>query len=220
MNLRKKLSDEDLERIRNAVKEAEKTIAGEIVPVIVEMSGRYPQAVYKAAIAFGMVFFLTVIIIDRYLLSAGSLTLFYDPIFIFFFVLTGGTLGALLARFSDFVKRWFISRDEMDEQTQQRAETTFLEEEIFNTRHRTGIMIFVSMFEHEVVVMGDSGINKVVDQKEWDQLVADLISHIKRGELVAGMEAEVKRCAKILLEKGFMRTADDVNELGDDLRIN
>ncbi len=221
MNFSKKFSDEDLERIRNSVREAEQRVSGEIVPVIVERSGRYTEAVYKAAIFFGLFFFLLVIVFDRYLLDPNtSHAFFYDPLFIFFSVVGGGAIGAAAARFSDTAKRWFISRQEMDEQTRQRAENAFLEEEIFNTRHRTGIMLFISLFEHEVVVMADRGINKVVEQQAWDDVVKDLVLHIRGGKFVEGIQTEITRCADILLEKGFKRTSDDVNELRDDLRIN
>ena len=81
-------------------------------------------------------------------------------------------------------------------------------------------MIFISFFEHEVIVMADRGINKVVDQKQWDKIVAELIHHIRGGQIVEGLEAAIRRCGEILLEKGFHKTEDDVNELGDDLRID
>lgn len=221
MNFKKRFPEEDLERIRRSVKEAEMEISGEIVPVIVERSGAYVEAIYKAAVTCGLLCFLLIIVFDRYMLDPNTAyTFFYDPLFIFVAVFTAGGIGAALAAFSDGVKRMFISRQEMDQQTRQRAENVFLEEEVFNTRHRTGIMIFISMFEHEVVVMADRGINKVVDQNEWDDIVKDLVDHIRRGQFVEGIQTEIKRCANILLEKGFKRTSDDVNELRDDLRIN
>ena len=83
----------------------------------------------------------------------------------------------------------------------------------------TGIMIFVSFFEHEVMVMADRGISKVVDQKEWDKIVANIISHIKKNKVADGMVLAIERCAEVLIENGFTRTKDDVNELRDDLRL-
>ncbi|MCI0750591.1 MAG: hypothetical protein L0Y35_02020, partial [Flammeovirgaceae bacterium] len=61
--------------------------------------------------------------------------------------------------------------------------------------------------------------SKVVDQKEWDKLVAGLIDQIRKNKVVDGIEAAIKRCGEILLEKGFVKTADDANELRDDLRV-
>jgi putative membrane protein len=94
-----------------------------------------------------------------------------------------------------------------------------LEEEVFATRHRTGIMIFVSFFEREVIVMADRGISKVVDQKEWDKMVRGITANIKMGKITEGIEAAILRSGEILLEKGFIKTTDDVNELRDDLRM-
>ena len=80
-------------------------------------------------------------------------------------------------------------------------------------------MIFVSFFEQEVIVMADRGISKVVEQKEWDKLVQGIISKVRSGQVTDGIIEAVGRCGAILLEKGFVKTPDDVNELRDDLRI-
>jgi putative membrane protein len=220
MNLKRKFSEADLQRIKNAVKEAENNISGEIVPVFVEKSGIYSTAIYRGGLLAATVFFLLMIVLDRYVITDAGNTLFYDPVFIFFVVVTGGLIGALIPTLSERAKRMLINQKQMDDCTRQRAENAFLEEEVFNTRHRTGIMIFISFFEHEVIVMADRGISKVVDQKEWDKIVEALVSNIRSGKIIDGIEAGIKRCGEILLEKGFHKTSDDVNELRDDLRIN
>jgi putative membrane protein len=143
----------------------------------------------------------------------------YDPLFIFLIVVFGGALGALAAHFSDTVKRMLVGQQYMDRATYQRAETSFLQEQVFNTRQRTGIMIFVSFFEHEVIVMADKEISNVVDQKEWDKMVKNLTENIRTNKVVEGLESAIKRCGEILLENGFHKSADDENELRDDLRI-
>jgi putative membrane protein len=220
MKLKQKFSEEDLQRIKAAVKEAEQKISGEIVPVIVERSGIYAIANYKASLIAGVFFFIVMIILDRYVIEDATHTLYYDPLFIFTVVIVGSAVGALVPNLSDALKRRLIPRSYLDLCCRQSAENAFLEEEIFNTRHRTGIMIFISFFEHEVIVMADRGISKVVEQQEWDKIVAELVRHIRSGKIVEGVEAGIKRCGDILLEKGFQKTADDINELRDDLRIN
>ncbi len=155
------------------------------------------------------------ILFDRYVPSLAV----YDPVLIFTFVMIGGFIGALKSHFINPVKRFMLSQGHLDQATRKRAETAFLEEEVFNTRQRTGILIFVSFFEHEVIVMADKGISKVVDQKEWDSLVRIIIEHIKKGKITDGIVSAITRCGDILLEKGFVITPDDVNELGDELRL-
>ncbi len=216
MNLRSKFSENDLNRVKAAVNEAESKISGEIVPVIVSKSGHYTIANYKAGVFSAALGFVLIIIFDRYVPSLAV----HDPMLIFFAVGIIGALGALAAHYIDPLKRLLLEQKHKDHATRQRAENAFLEEEVFNTRQRTGIMIFISFLEHEVIVMADSGISKVVEQKEWDKIVINLTDYIRRDKIVEGLEGALKRCGEILLEKGFVKTADDANELRDDLRIN
>jgi len=219
MNLIQRLNEKDLERIKAAVKNAEEKISGEIVPVIVERSGDYLIALYKGSLIGAALTFVSMVVLDRFVINDAVNTLFYDPVFILLIVILGGVLGAVVPYFSDPVKRLLVARRYQDLVTRQCAENAFLEEEVFNTRQRTGIMIFVSFFEHEVIVMADKGISKIVDQKQWDKIVQDLIKDIRNGRVVEALETGIKQCGDILLEKGFRKTIDDVNELRDDLRV-
>jgi putative membrane protein len=215
MSIQERFGPEDLERIKKAVRDAESKISGEIVPVFVEKSGFYTIATYRAALLGAAIVFLAIVIFDRYVPSLAV----YDPMLIFTFVMAGGFIGALKAHFIGFVKRMMLSQIHLDQATHKRAEAAFLEEEVFNTRQRTGILIFISFFEHEVIVMADKGISKVVDQKEWDAIVKIIIEQIKKGKITDGIVAAITRCGEILLEKGFVISHDDINELGDELRL-
>jgi putative membrane protein len=210
-----RFSDEDQNRIRAAVKQAEEKISGEIVPVFVEQSGFYTLAQYRGALITAVLTFIGIIVYDRLVPTWGV----FDPIYIFSIVALGSVVGAVLPQFIVPLKRLLVGQKHFDRATKSKAENAFLEQEVFNTRHRTGIMIFISFFEREVIVMADRGINKVVEQKEWDNVVRIIINAIAQGKLVDGLEKAIARCGQILLEKGFDVTPDDVNELRDDLRI-
>ena len=69
MNIKKRFNDSDLQRIKDAVKLAEEKISGEIVPVIVERSGRYLIANYKGSLIGASLAFMTMIVLDRYIIS-------------------------------------------------------------------------------------------------------------------------------------------------------
>jgi putative membrane protein len=215
MSLKYRFSAEDLARIKAAVFEAEGKISGEIVPVFVESSGRYTVANYRGGFIAAVSAFLTIIFLDRYIPQYAI----YDPLIILIVFLLAGILGGLASNFILPLKRLLVTQPQLDFNTRVRAERAFLEEEVFNTRERTGILIFVSFFEREVMVMADKGISKVVEQREWDALVRLIIDGIRRNQIVDGLEAAIKRSGEILLEKGFARAEDDVNELGDELRI-
>jgi putative membrane protein len=215
MSIKSRFSTAELERVKAAVHTAEDKISGEIVPVFVEKSGYYSIANYRAAVISGALALLLIIFLDRYVPAMAI----YDPLVIFLFVMFVGIVGAAASHFIPFIQKIFVGQQHLDRSTKQRAETLFLQEEVFNTRHRTGIMIFISFFEREVIVMADRGISKVVEQKEWDKIVQGIIENIKKGMVIEGIEAAILRCGEILLEKGFVKTADDVNELRDDLRV-
>ena len=215
MSIKSRFTASELERIKAAVHKAEDKISGEIVPVFVEKSGFYSIANYRAAMAFSSMAFVVAILFDRYYPSLAI----YDPLKIFLGVALVGVIGAMISHFVDPVQKIFVSQEHLNRATRQRADTAFMQEEVFNTRHRTGIMIFISFFEREVIVMADRGISKVVEQKDWDKIVQGIIQNVKTGKVVDGIEAAILRCGDILLEKGFNKTTDDVNELGDDLRL-
>jgi len=215
MSIQKRFTPQELERIKAAVKSAESKISGEVVPVFVEKSGYYSIANYRGAMSFAVLTFLVIIVLDRYFPSVAV----YDPMLIFTVVLIGGLAGAVLTHYILPLKRWMLNQSHLDQATKRRAENAFLEEEVFNTSQRTGIMIFVSFFEREVIVMADKGINKVVEQKEWDKMVRVIIESVRKGKIVDGLEAAIKQCGDLLLEKGFVISPDDVNELSDDLRF-
>lgn len=216
MSIKNRFTAQDLDRIKAAVKQAEEKISGEIVPVFVERSDAYVIANYIGALIMAALVFIVIIILDRY---APTELAVYDPIFIFVFVCAGGLLGVILASVFSPFKRLLLGQSHLDAATRRRAENAFLEEEVFNTRHRTGIMIFISFFEREVIVMADRGISKVVDQKEWDALVRNIIDNVRKDKVTDGIVSAILRCGEILLEKGFLITPDDINELRDDLRM-
>jgi putative membrane protein len=215
MNIRRKFNETDLQRIKEAVQQAESKISGEIVPVIVERSGHYAIANYRAAIVAASLAFLSIIVFDRYVPTLAI----YDPLVIFVIIASIGFMGALAAQYVDPLKKLMLSQQHMDKSTHLKAQSYFLQEEVFNTRQRTGIMIFVSFFEHEVIVMADRGISKVVEQKDWDRVVRGLIEKIKLGNVTEGIVAAIEQCGQILIEKEFLINSDDTNELKDDLRI-
>ena len=79
--------------------------------------------------------------------------------------------GMALTHFVPSVKRLLAGRTLLRKRVSQRAAEAFIAEEVFDTRERTGILLFVSLFERHVLVVGDSGINTHVKQEEWDDVV-------------------------------------------------
>jgi putative membrane protein len=100
-----------------------------------------------------------------------------------------------------------------------RAADAFISEEVFKTRDRTGILIFLSLEEHKVLVVGDRGIDAKVDRSEWEDVVARIVRGINIGHPADGLVDAIAQCGVLLEKHGFQRRQDDTNELPNRLRV-
>lgn len=204
----------ELESIRAAVAEAEKRTSGEIVPYFVEESDAYPGALWKGtalgafagALLAEAVFFL------------GDFWGGLIPLWIALPAAAGGAAGFLLTAWVPAVRRWMAGDALLDLRTRQRAEMAFLEQEVFRTRDRTGILLFLSLFEHRVVVLGDSGINQKVEPGQWDGIVRTVVDGIRAGRPGEALASAIRQCGELLERHGVAIRPDDRDELSNELR--
>ena len=212
------LTDADQDRIKEAVAAAERRTSGEIVPYIVGRSGGYEVAVWRAA-SLGAALLMGLGLAVAALYEGWGYGWLYAGWGVALLGLVGGTLGALLAQFVPAVKRLFAGADRLARRVDRRAGLAFLEEEVFHTRDRTGILLFVSLFEHRIVVLGDSGINEKVQQPEWEHIVATIRRGIRSGHFADGLVEAIGECGALLETKGVAVKPDDFDELRDDVRV-
>ena len=99
----------------------------------------------------------------------------------------GGAVGYLLALLPP-VRRWLAGEATLDARARRRAAVAFLDQEVFRTRHRTGILLFVSLFERRVVLLADSGIHQKVEEGAWEAITRRLARGIR--ERPAGSRAD------------------------------
>lgn len=208
------LTSEDLEDIKAAVAAAEKNISGEIVPCVVDQSSAYEEVLWKAGAcgALGAALFFAVL----HFTHQGWIPLHME--WVMAFIGVGGLVTAAAANFSTPLKRLFVSNQRFQEATERLARVKFLQYEVFRTRHRTGILLFISLLERRAVILADAGINAKVDVSEWKKGVALMLEGCRRGDLLLALKNGIEFAARILKEKGFHAEADDINELSNDLR--
>lgn len=202
------LSDQDREKITRTVREVEQLTAGEILPMVVSQSYTYPMA----DVIGGMVLALPTALILNYFIGGWlwignqNLWLFLGLITVCFIVYHR------VCKHFFWLKRYFISQREIDEEVEEAATTSFLREGLYKTRDATGILIFISVFEHKVWVLGDEGINKKVSPDQWDKIVHIITDGIKQKNQAEAICHAVKEAGQIL-QKHFPIKADDRNEL-------
>jgi putative membrane protein len=209
-------SEQDLARIKHAVEDAEKKTSGEIVPYVVEQSDDYERAVWRGASAAGSLAILT-------FLAVHAFTVLWLPFalpVVLAVIMAAFGAGMALTHFVPSVKRLLAGRTLLRKRVSQRAAEAFIAEEVFDTRERTGILLFVSLLERHVLVVGDSGINAQVKPEEWDDVVRSVVRGIRKGYAAAGIVEAIDKCGVLLERRGVARRADDEDELRDDLRMS
>ncbi len=211
------LAELDPERVAEAVANAEERTAGEIVPVVIPKSGSYDVAVWRGASALALLAMAVVLLVVRFYTGWGLGWLFtaWGPVLV---VSAAGTVGALLGAYLPPVQRALVGDDQLDRTVHQRALQAFVEEEVFATRDRTGILLFVSLREHRIEVLGDTGINQAVEPDDWADVVARIRTSIKNEQLTSGLVDAIGMCGRLLERKGVDVHPDDEDELSNRLR--
>jgi putative membrane protein len=146
------MSPADREPVQAALREVESRTRGEVVPVVVGRSDPHPAAGWRAAVA---------------VLAVGSALLlphlpWNQPALFLLCQLVLGVAGYGIARWLPDFQRLFVSEQRATAVAQEQALQEFFGNRLFETRERTGVLLFVSLLEHRVVVLADQGVDERV----------------------------------------------------------
>ncbi len=205
----------DLDKVSQAVREAERKTSGEIVPYVVEQSDTYEDAEWRAGFAFGFVALAGSLLLRSFAHTWAPL----DFTAVSLLTLCALAAGILLVKFVAPLKRMFAGHGLINRRVGQRAAEAFIAEEVFDTEGRTGILLFISLLERKVLVIGDSGINSHVKQEDWHDVVQRIVAGIRAGKPADGMIEAIGQCGTLLQKHGLPRRPDDRDELPDSVRL-
>jgi putative membrane protein len=183
------LSQNEKDQIQASVMEAEKNTSGEIVLVIVRSSDTYPEAQWRIAVGFSFLMALTLYWVDPAL----------DPLWYLLVQIPSLLFGYALSNLGN-LRRISLSETKVKEEVHQRALQAFYSNHLSSTQNRTGILLFISLLEHRVEILADSGIHTCVKEGAWNDIIQSLLSQIQNGQLTRGICHAVQECGKILTE--------------------
>jgi putative membrane protein len=125
----------------------------------------------------------------------------------------GGTAGALVELLPG-VKRALSPRSLRHREVVRGARATFLERGVHRTRDRSGVLVYISLLEREVVLVPDSGIERALAGDTGADATRTLTAAMADGG--AAVARELGRFAPALAA-GLPRRADDIDELPDEV---
>lgn len=214
------LDEEQRKQIEKAVGEAEAITSCEIVPVVATASGRYDRAedmvgLWLAVLAAVIVWCL----FPRQLTEPGSWdgTRFGTGLFTMIAgILVAFVAGAIAASRLGWLRRLFTPRKQMLDEVSTRARQVFYDQRVHHTSGSSGVLIYVSLFEHMAVVLGDQVVLEKFGQASLDRLCQQLTQGLHRGDSADAICNVIAEAGKQFSEL-MPRAGEDVNELEDTL---
>lgn len=206
-------SEADRAAIHAATTAAETKTAGELVVYVTERCDPHPEVAWKGALVGGAVGALCAAVAVWWFGGWGA----PDYLWILIGFQLGLVAGWVASRFDDVARR-LISDDALDSRVEGRAAEAFLDEQVFATRERTGVLIFVALFEHRVLLLADEGIDERVADDAWDEISGELAIGIRRRTPAQALIHAVERCADLLVAHGVV-APDTENQLSDEPRF-
>lgn len=205
-----RVTQADHARITAAIKLAETKTDGEIFAVAARQSDGYGYVATAFAATWSLVFGLVCGVV----LSWQNLV--FDPLWVpLAQAIAFAGLMLCLAVFPTF-RMALVPRTVARKRASNNAVRQFLAHNIHTTQQRSGVLLFVSLAERHAEVVADDGIDALVDQSEWDAMVAMLTNGAQRGDLAGGFVAAIE-ASGALLAAHFPATPGEKNELDDRL---
>jgi putative membrane protein len=199
-------SSEDEARISQAITQAERTTAGEIVVVVAARSDAY---LYVPPLAGALVSLLVPWLLI-YFTQLGIEAIYLAQLAVFLIVST--VLLPMVARTAllpPYVKR---------QQAHRRAVEQFLVQNLHTTEGRTGVLIFVSIAERHAEILADRAIDERVPAGTWKAIIDALTATIARGQPADALVAAIAAVGEHL-GRHFPPEARTTNELPDHLIV-
>jgi len=199
--------DATRKRVANTVEEIEKQTAAEIVVAVRRRCGRYGVVDVSTAALLAFAALCAVVYLPQEL-NANKLPEDVGIAFWASFALTT-TIAPL--------KRLLTPRSMMNANVRSAARAAFHDMRIARTRGRTGVLVFVSMFERKVEIVADIGVPVDSLGDGWRAAVAAMEAAGRRADLDA-LLAAMKTMAPPLAA-ALPVQPDDVDELPNEPEV-
>ena len=99
---------------------------------------------------------------------------------------------------------------------EERSLVVFDKLKLNETQLRNGVLIYLAVKDHKFAILGDEGIDKVVEDGFWNDVKDLMQSRFKENRFADGLEEGIMRCGE-KLKNFFPYQSDDTNEIPDNI---
>lgn len=193
------------QRGAEAIRNAEATTAAELVLAVRHEAARH----YRASLAAGGLVAAVAVLV-----MLVSPTVYAVPLI----AIDGGLaflLGFVVSRLVPGVRRRLTTRKQRHAAATSAARRAFVEQGVARTSGRTGLLVFVALFERSAVLVADTGIPVALLGEPYRAAERALAARVEALDF-DGLLAALNELGP-LLARALPRTATDSNELADDV---
>lgn len=98
----------------------------------------------------------------------------------------------------------------------ERAMEVFQLLEMYKTKDRNGVLIYVAVKSKSFLIYGDQGINNVVESDFWESTKEIMLNHFKNGNPKQALVEGILKAGE-QLKRHFPHENNDINELSNEL---
>ena len=130
-------------------------------------------------------------------------------------ILVTGVIFMLLTLLFPGFARLFLSESRRETETLQYAKALFLSRELFNTEDRRGILLIVSQFERQVVILPDKGVRDRLTPEVMKKIISKMAQPLRQNEVRKALETGLEELVSELSSSALSRP--DKNELSNEI---
>lgn len=215
-NVMKQFTPSDRERISRRITALEKLTDAEVLCAVASESGRYDRAESLCGLIVG----LAALISGNKIVGMGgwdaatALSLGLQVAL----MVAGFVVGSVLASYWHGLRRLFVSQTEMVSEVNRSVHQVFSKQGIGGTKHRGGMLIYLSLFERRLEVRCDRAVAGKIGEADLEAIRDTVLIGVRTGDLVGGLIGGLDR-AEASLAKAFPGTDLAVETLSNDLLL-
>lgn len=213
-NAKNYFKSSDREQVSQRIAALEKLTDAEVVCAVATESGRYDRAESLCGLFVG----LAALISANKIIGMGgwdaatALSLGLQVTF----VVGGFSLGSVFASCWHGLRRLFVSQAEMAAEVNRSVHQVFSQQGVGGTKHRGGMLIYLSLFERRLEVRCDRALAEKISQSDLEAVRDAVLQQVRTGNAIGGLIAGLDR-AEAILAKALPATAAVSDALSNEL---
>ena len=192
--MQNRLTKNDHKLLESLISKTEKQTNSQIVLAVVQRCDAYPQVPWKAfsfTISLAMLFFMArELFIPGWTINAPIAQILYAMAIAVFF--------SLLTVFLPFFARIFLSAQEMETEVRQYAESLFLRKKIYATEKHNGVLIMLSLFERQIIIIPDNAIKEILSDEKSQNIIAVMRPFLRQNKIRLAFEKGLEQYYQLL----------------------